>query len=486
MKKIKKTLALSLALAMGLSLAACGKDDDDKKDETTTAAPTTTTEADTKDATSEDDTTTEATTGDVVEEGVIAAPSTDGWDESKKIYVYSWDANFGKTVDLLLEDYPEYRDYVDTSMNLGVGGGDAKYAQAVDDNLANGEKYPSIIPADIGIAKYWSEDDTKTANLYDYGFTDDMFDNCYDFYLQYAKYDGELKAVTYQANPGSVFYRRDIAKTVFGSDDPATVQEKLKDWDTFFATAKELKDAGYAIVSGPDDIQYAVWDGKKNPWVTDDKLTIEDSVTQYIEYAKRLYDEGLTNGTVGMWNDAWYADMKSDSKVFCYFGCPWFVGTMQSNGATDGDWGAVVGPKAYHWGGTFVCMGKDTPNPELAAWILYMIGCDTDFAVKLVNSDCDTNCSANKVANERLLNGELSDDFAVTKFLGGQNPFEIWVDAANGLSLDKETYVDQFIQTYMNTASHNLNDPENTAITSVDDAIAYIKEMAKTEQHLSE
>ncbi|HBE09822.1 MAG TPA: hypothetical protein DCY81_04680, partial [Lachnospiraceae bacterium] len=285
MKKIKKTLALSLALAMGLSLAACGKDDDKKDDKTTEATTAATTEATTEGTTKgDDDTTTEATSGDVVEPAAtgIAAPSTDGWDESKKIYVYSWDANFSKTVDLLLEDYPEYRDFVDTSMNLGIQGGDPKYAQAVDDNLANGEKYPSIIPADIGIAKYWSEDDTKTANLYDYGFTDDMFANCYDFYLQYAKYNGELKAVTYQANPGSVFYRRDIAKAVFGDDDPAKVQEKLKDWDTFFATAKELKDAGYAIVSGPDDIQYAVWDGKENAWVTDDKLTIESSVTQYL------------------------------------------------------------------------------------------------------------------------------------------------------------------------------------------------------------
>ena len=50
MKKFKKAMALSLALAMGLSLVACG----DKKEETTTEA---TTEATTTEAAATDDAT---------------------------------------------------------------------------------------------------------------------------------------------------------------------------------------------------------------------------------------------------------------------------------------------------------------------------------------------------------------------------------------------------------------------------------------------
>ena len=42
-----------------------------------------------------------------------------------------------------------------------------------------------------------------------------------------------------------MIYRRDIAKEVFGSDDPAEVQKKVADWDTFKATAEELKEKGY-------------------------------------------------------------------------------------------------------------------------------------------------------------------------------------------------------------------------------------------------
>ena len=229
MRKIKKALALSLAMAMGLSLVACGGNDD------------ATTEAASDDA-------TEATEADASATGAIAAPSTDGWDDSKKIYAYSWDEDFSKKMNVVLDKFPEYKDYVEF-VTLGVGGTSDEYKTAIDTALTSGDKYPSLIPADNDVAKYWSEDDTKTANLTDLGFTDDVMANSYDFAKQYGTYNGELKAVTWQATAGSVFYRRDIAKEVLGSDDPETVQAALADWDKFFETADKLKNAGYKIVS---------------------------------------------------------------------------------------------------------------------------------------------------------------------------------------------------------------------------------------------
>ena len=96
MRKIKKALALSLALAMGLSLVACGDD----TESTTTSAPASSEEASSEDASSEDASSEEASSE---ETGAAAmeAPSTDGWDESKKIYAYSWDEDFSKKLNLL-------------------------------------------------------------------------------------------------------------------------------------------------------------------------------------------------------------------------------------------------------------------------------------------------------------------------------------------------------------------------------------------------
>ena len=463
MRKIKKALALSLAMAMGLSLVACGGNDD------------ATTEAASDDA-------TEATEADASATGAIAAPSTDGWDDSKKIYAYSWDEDFSKKMNVVLDKFPEYKDYVEF-VTLGVSGTKDEYKTAIDTALTSGDKYPSLIPADNDVAKYWSEDDTKTANLTDLGFTDDVMANSYDFAKQYGTYNGELKAVTWQATAGSVFYRRDIAKEVLGSDDPETVQAALADWDKFFETADKLKDAGYKIVSGPSDVKYAIWDTQSQPWVTDDgsseKLTLDGAVTEYLETGKKIYDGGYSNNTA-LWDSSWAADMANDSKVFCYFGCPWFIGSMQGNGAVDGNWGAVTGPTSYHWGGTYVMVGKDTPNPELCAFLLYELTCDPDVGVDITNKTGD--CVNNKAANERLINGELSSGNAAQKFLGGQNPIEVWAASAEGINLSNTTYQDASIKAFIDEAATAYN---SNTYTSVDDAVKYIEDKCASELGIS-
>lgn len=474
MRKIKKALALSLAMAMGLSLVAC-VGNDDATTEATTEAKTEATEAASDDA-------TEATEADASATGAIAAPSTDGWDDSKKIYAYSWDEDFSKKMNVVLDKFPEYKDYVEF-VTLGVGGTSDEYKTAIDTALTSGDKYPSLIPADNDVAKYWSEDDTKTANLTDLGFTDDVMANSYDFAKQYGTYNGELKAVTWQATAGSVFYRRDIAKEVLGSDDPETVQAALADWDKFFETADKLKNAGYKIVSGPSDVKYAIWDTQSQPWVTDDgsseKLTLDGAVTEYLETGKKIYDGGYSNNTA-LWDSSWAADMANDSKVFCYFGCPWFIGSMQGNGAVDGNWGAVTGPTSYHWGGTYVMVGKDTPNPELCAFLLYELTCDPDVGVDITNKTGD--CVNNKAANERLINGELSSGNAAQKFLGGQNPIEVWAASAEGINLSNTTYQDASIKAFIDEAATAYN---SNTYTSVDDAVKYIEDKCASELGIS-
>lgn len=476
MRKIKKALALSLAMAMGLSLVACGGNDD-ATTEAKTEAKTEATEA--TDAASDD--ATEATEADASATGAIAAPSTDGWDDSKKIYAYSWDEDFSKKMNVVLDKFPEYKDYVEF-VTLGVGGTSDEYKTAIDTALKSGDKYPSLIPADNDVAKYWSETDA-TANLTDLGFTDDVMANSYDFAKQYGTKDGQLKCVTWQATAGSVFYRRDIAKEVLGSDDPETVQAALADWDKFFETADKLKDAGYKIVSGPSDVKYAIWDTQSQPWVTDDgsseKLTLDGAVTEYLETGKKIYDGGYSNNTA-LWDSSWAADMTNDSKVFCYFGCPWFIGSMQGNGAVDGNWGAVTGPTSYHWGGTYVMVGKDTPNPELCAFLLYELTCDPDVGVEITNKTGD--CVNNKAANERLINGELSSSNAAQKFLGGQNPIEVWAAAAEGINLSNVTYNDASIKGFIDEAATAYN---SGTYTSVDDAVKYIEDKCASELGIS-
>ena len=471
----KKLLSVLLSTAMVASLlVGCGSSSEE-------AAPAETTEEATEETTEEvTEEEAEPETTEVTEAATMEAPSTDGWDESKKIYTYSWNDEFGSRLDLVLDKYPEYKDYVE-HVNLGVSGTDGTYQTAVETAIETGdEKYPSLIAADNDVAKNFTESD-YTMNLADAGLTDDMYANAYNYTVQYGTVDGNLKAVTWQAAVGNFTYRADIAEEVLGTSDPAEVQEYVKDWDTFFDTADKMKEAGYAMLSGPDDIKYAIWDQQTQPWVTVDAdgnetLTLDDCVSDYFEKAKKLYDGGYTDQT-SMRSDAWSANFEGD--VFGYFGCTWFVywsiaTTEDSATSTYGDWRVCQGPVGYHWGGTYVCIGADTPNPELAAFLLYELCCDSDMMASIEEETKDF------VNNKEAVAKVIADGAGASDILGGQNPVETWAQAALDIDLSNSTYMDANLKAIMDKASEGYN------AGTIDDPVQYVKdEVASTYDYIT-
>ena len=102
--------------------------------------------------------------------------------------------------------------------------------------------------ADLGIT------DADLANQYQY--TKDIVTDS----------NGVLKGVSWQGCPGVLFYNRDAAKEVLGTDDPDEVQKYVSDWDTFNDTAETMKAAGYKMTSSVNDTyrvysnnEYAKW-----------------------------------------------------------------------------------------------------------------------------------------------------------------------------------------------------------------------------------
>ena len=69
---------------------------------------------------------------------------------------------------------------------------------------------------------------------------------------------GQVDALGYQTTGGCFIYRRDLAKKVFGTDDPKAVNDIIGggsgNWNKFNDAAAKLAAAGVAIVSGDGDI----------------------------------------------------------------------------------------------------------------------------------------------------------------------------------------------------------------------------------------
>lgn len=447
-KKFKKVIALSLALAMGLSLVACN--DKEEKDATTAAATDDATEA------------TEAT--EEGEAATLAMPETEG----DVIYVYSWNTELGDRLKYFTDKYPEYADRVEY-VNLGVGGTSVEYKTQLETLITagnTGDQYPSIIAMDNDVAKGFLESD-YTVSMDSIGITPAMYENAFDYTVNYATVGDELKALTWQSTPGCFIYRTDIAEEVLGSSDPADVQEAVKDWDTFFATADTMKAAGYSMVSGPDDIKYAMLDQKSSPWVQDDKLNIDTSVTDYLETAKKLYDGGYTQKTA-MWSDAWNANFQGD--VFGYFGCTWFVYWCIKVTEEDdlyGKFNMCTGPVAYHWGGSYLAVTEGCPDKALAALVLYTLCCDTETMAKLSEETFDF------VNNKAAIQSLIDAGKGASPVLGGQNPLETWLAAGDAIDLSNATAYDSVFNGYLDTASLAYNSGD---AATIDDAVQSIKD----------
>ncbi len=460
----KKLVSGLLAATMVASLmVGCGDDTTN-----TTEATGNDTEA-TEAAGNDTEATEEATEGEVTEAATMEAPSADGRSD---INVYLWDDDGqGKVEYVLSKMDKELADHVKI-VNLGVGGTDQAYADAINAGYSSTDDYPSVILSDAGFVKMLAADE-NVMSIADSGITDAMYANAYEYTKELGSVNGELKALSWQATPGCLVYRTDIAEEVLGTSAPDEVAAKVAGWDNFFAVADQVKEAGYKMTSGADEIKYAALNQRTEPWVNaDSKLVVGDELTTYFENAKKLYDGDYTN-KANTWAETWTASM-AEGDVFCYFGCTWFLGTMEASCTEDsanfGKWNICAAPVGYNWGGTFLMIGKDTPDPELAAYFVYMMTCDEDVLYGL-NAD-----KGDFVNNKKVIEKLVADGVGERAMLGGQNALDVF--SANAMTLTSTASdIDNDVIGAVDKASEAYNTGE---YSSVDECVNYVKETIKT------
>ena len=316
--------------------------------------------------------------------GLAAVPvwaDDTGSDEGKVLNIYCWNEEFKSR---LTDHYPGYEEVDGTHGKIGdvdvvwniTPSDDNAYQNNLDETLlkqadasADDKIDLFLVEADYAL-KYVNTD--YTMPVADLGITEDEVADQY----QYTKdvmtdADGNLKGLSWQGCPGTMIYRRDIAKEVFGTDDPAEVQKKVADWDTFKATAEELKEKGYQMTSTVNDSYRVFSNNVSTPWVVDGKITVDDNIKNWVDMSKEMVDAGET-ATYELWSDDWSKGFFKDSNVFAYFGPAWFIDFSMSadqDGSVgkDGGWAATEGPQGFYWGGTWITAATGTDNRH---WLL--------------------------------------------------------------------------------------------------------------------
>lgn len=431
MRKFKKALVLSLACAMGLSLVACGGNDD------------ATTEA------KKDDTTTEAAKDDASD--ATSEAEVSGSDEGKVLNIYAWNEEFKSRI---TDHYPGYEEVDATHGKIGdvdvvwtiTPSNDNAYQNNLDQQLlkqadASADDKIDIFLVEADYALKYSDTDYTMA-VSDLGITDDELANQYDYTKKILEdSNGVLKGVSWQSTPGVLIYNREIAKDMWGSDDPAEVQKHVSDWDTFYATGSELAAKGYKLTATVNDSYRVYSNNVSSKWVEDGKLNIDPQFKAWADAEKASYEAGQTT-TGDLWSDEWSAGFYPDGKVFAYFGPAWLINFSMGQDdeksiAHAGGWGATEGPQAFYWGGTWICAATGTDNPTLVADIMRKMTTDETILKDIVSKDSDC------INNKNVLSSLASDDSFGFSVLGGQNPFGLFTENVEKIDLSNLSAYDQ-------------------------------------------
>ena len=223
--------------------------------------------------------------------------------------------------------------------------------------------------------------------------------------------------------------------------DLGITDEEVADWDTFKATAAELKEKGYQMTSTVNDSYRVFSNNVSSPWVIDGKISVDDNIKNWVDMSKEMVDAGET-ATYELWSDDWSKGFFKDSNVFAYFGPAWFIDFSMSadqDGSVgkDGGWAATEGPQGFYWGGTWIAAATGTDNPTLVADIMRTMTTNVDVMKEIVTADNDF--VNNKPAMEEMAADESYGDAV----LGGQNPLAMFCAGADKIDLSNMSIYDQ-------------------------------------------
>lgn len=391
---------------------------------------------------------------DAAPEGGDAAASNEG----KVINVYSFNDELRTRITAV---YPEVVDTSDDGTTSSLKDGteihwiinpnqDGVYQDKLDEALNNqltaaDDDKVDIFAAEIDyVVKYTDADIDAAMPLEALGINPetDLADQ-FDFTKTVASdQNGVMRASTWQACPGVLVYRRDIANEVFGTDDPEVIGEKTKDWDAMKATAEELKAKGYYTFSCYTDTFRTYSNNISEPWVAPGETTIkvDQKIIDWVTDSKEWKDAGYFDPAVkGQWNADWFTAMSSSSKVFAFLFPAWGIDTQLKPNwdGENGAWAVTNAPLSYNWGGTFVLAAEGTDNPGHVKDILLALTADAD-NLKMISKEYADFTNA-----KTLMEAAKTDNSFASDFLGGQNPYTYFTPGADAIEMAPLSAYDQ-------------------------------------------
>ena len=314
---------------------------------------------------------------------------------------------------------------------------DQVYLNKVNTTLRSGADTPDAFTGEAAFYKqfikagYWEP-------LGEYG-AEELLDNLVDYVPNSTRNDsGEITALSWQATPGALFYRRSIAREVLGTDDPGEVSKWTSDIDRFYELGEMVKQTYGGekyLLAGFDDMSQFVFNMRTEPYIADNTFTLPEGLVNYMRLARDMRENGIEMGST-TWQPPWFASM-ADGTVMCYILPTWGLHVVmkpntepeafEGKAEWSGDWGMAVPPASYSWGGTWIGINRNSKNKNLAWQAVKFFGSDPDFLTQWARETGDFVANLDVV---RAIKDDFSDDF-----LGGQNHYQYFYEEAGKIDV---------------------------------------------------
>ena len=377
------------------------------------------------------------------------------------------------------------------------GGEYTSKVDALMASAATSEEAPDIFTLEAAFVKKYVNSDWTADLMGDLGITEEEVAAAIPVMRQIgtSNVNGKLKGLSWQSTPGALMYRASLAEKYLGVTTPEEFQAKVADWDLYMETAAELNEASEGAVKmvvGEGDVWNAYQYNREYGWVVDGKLVIDDVLYDFLDMMKVMEEDDLSNKG-NAWSEVWFAGMKTDTTL-CFFLPTWGLhytlkpncgyttnGDMndeqlkaacEADGGTYGDWRMVPGPVGYSWGGTWIGANaakvaemSEAKKAAVKDFILFFTMSE-EFLYQYAKDSGDF------VGSNAVVEKILAEGGTPNPFLGGQDHYSIFAEAAN---LANGAIMTDYDETMNNYWRDYVTNPYTKGEKELDDCIAEFK-----------
>ena len=293
--------------------------------------------------------------------------------------------------------------------------------------------------------------------------------------------DGVLRAISYQACPGSVIYRRDLALEVFGTDDPDEIGKLFSSFDAIRDTADKLQAKGYSIFGDTGSLRWFA--SSSNPWVKDGQLIVDQDRLDYFDCAVDLYQKNQV-AFATEWSAPWYASMAGPlpqladgddvwgmdkdalmaegeaggagiTQVFSYVMPSWGALIVRDNAeGNKGNFGICSGVCGFFGGGTFLTVNEYSEHKDAAKQFIEFCTLNDETAQWWLGAS-----NGDVVSSKAVL--EANSDYENESF-GNQNTYAFYLEEMEKIDYSLITGYDDTIKDAFGNAIISVQKGEQT------------------------